>query len=155
MRRIPVTTVMLLVLIGGEYLIAAQPKKLGIGIVLGAPTGFTMKYWIDAQTAWQGAIGTGFDGITVGADYLTHSDAFNNVQLPFYYGPGAFFGSAGFGAPRYVRGDLALGARFIFGVDYLTDDREFDLAFELRPALLRSPRVGIGIEAGIAFRFYP
>jgi hypothetical protein len=134
---------------------AAQPKKLGIGVVLGAPTGFSVKYWNDNQSAWQGAFGTGFDGITIGVDYLIHSNAFNNAQLPFYYGPGAFFGSAGFGGPKYVRGDLALGGRFIFGVDYLTEDKKFDIAFELGPALLLSPSVGMGIEAGIAFRFYP
>lgn len=147
--------VLALVCLSVTSLCAAQPRKLGIGVIFGAPTGFSLKYWNDNQSAWQGAIGTGFDGITIGADYLTHSNAFNNPQLPFYYGPGAFFGSAGFGGPRYSRGDLALGGRFIFGVDYLTEDKQFDIAFELGPTLLLSPSVGMGIEVGIAFRFYP
>lgn len=40
--------------------------------------------------AIQGALGAGFDGITIGADFTTHTNAFNNRSLPFYYGPGSF-----------------------------------------------------------------
>lgn len=144
----------LIVLLAGHSLVAQQ-KKLGIGIVLGAPTGFSFKHWNTPTYAIQGAIGGGFDGITIGADFTFHTNAFNNSRLPFYYGPGLFFGSAGFGGPRYNRGDLALGGRFIFGIDYLFPDHPFDLAFELGPALLLTPVVGMGIEVGLAFRFYP
>lgn len=151
MRKLVVVLIALLV---GQELVA-QPKKLGIGIVLGAPTGFSVKHWNTPTYAIQGAIGGGFNGITIGADFTFHTNAFNNARLPFYYGPGVFFGSAGFGGPRYSRGDLALGGRFIFGIDYLFHDHPFDIAFELGPALLVTPVVGMGIEVGLAFRFYP
>lgn len=146
--------IVLVVLLMGQDL-EAQQKKLGIGIVLGAPTGFSVKHWNTPTYAIQGAIGGGFNGITIGADFTFHTNAFNNARLPFYYGPGVFFGSAGFGGPRYSRGDLALGGRFIFGIDYLFHDHPFDIAFELGPALLVTPVVGMGIEVGLAFRFYP
>ncbi len=146
---------MLLAVLSVDSMVAAEQKKLGIGIILGAPTGFSFKYWTTPQTAIQGAVGGGFGGITIGADFTTHTNAFNKSDLPFYYGPGLFFGSAGFGGPKYSREDLALGGRFIFGVNYLFPEHPFDFAFELGPALLLTPEVGVGIEVGIAFRFYP
>jgi len=43
----------------------------------------------------------------------------------------------------------------IFGADYLFPDNPIDIAFELGTALVLSPSVGLGLEAGLAFRFYP
>jgi hypothetical protein len=133
----------------------AQPGTLGIGVVVGAPTGLSVKHWSSPQYAIQGALGGGFGGITVGADFIFHTNALNKPNVPFYYGPGVFFGSAGFGGPKYSRGDLAFGGRFIVGVDYLFPEQPFDLALELGPALLLTPVVGLGFELGVAFRFYP
>jgi len=130
-------------------------RNLGIGLVLGAPTGLSVKYWESSKFAYQGSLGGWAGGITIGADYLIHSNAFNKTNVPFYYGPGVFFGSAGFGGPRFNSGDVALGARLMFGVDYLAPDHPFDIAFEIGPALLLTPTVGMGIEVGVAFRYYP
>ena len=43
----------------------------------------------------------------------------------------------------------------MFGVDYLFPNNPFDIAFEIGPALVVSPNVGLGLEGGLAFRFYP
>lgn len=91
----------------------------------------------------------------IGADYLVHENALRNPSVPFYYGPGIFIGDAGLGGPTYSRGKLALGIRGAFGVDYLVRDHPFDVSFELGPALLLTPVVGMGIEVSIAIRFYP
>ncbi|MEX2117354.1 MAG: DUF3996 domain-containing protein [Bacteroidota bacterium] len=133
----------------------AQPKKFGIGVVVGAPTGLSIKYWSSSREAIQGYAGGGFGGVTLGVDYLFHSNAFNNSNLPFYYGPGAFIGSASIGGPRYDKNSLGLGLRFMFGADYLFPNNPFDISFEVGPALVFSPVVGLGLEAGLAFRFYP
>ena len=47
----------------------AQSKKLGLGLTIGAPTGFSLKYWGSSRAAIQGYIGGGFGGIAFGADY--------------------------------------------------------------------------------------
>ena len=133
----------------------AQPKKFGIGVVVGAPTGLSAKYWRSSSEALQGYVGGGFGGVTLGVDYLFHSNAFNNANIPFYYGPGAFIGSASIGGPRYDKNSLGLGLRFMFGADYLFPNNPFDIAFEVGPALIFSPVVGLGLEAGLSFRFYP
>ena len=134
----------------------AQSKKLGLGIIVGAPTGFSIKYWNSSGDALQGYVGGGFGGIAFGADYVFNTNAFNDRNIPFYYGPGAFIGPAIYGGPRYDRNrGLGLGFRFIFGADYVFPDHPFDIAFEIGPALVLSPVVGVGLEGGIAFRFYP
>jgi len=133
----------------------AQPGKFGIGVVVGAPTGLSVKYWSTSREALQGYAGGGFGGVALGVDYLFHSNAFDNANMPFYYGPGAFIGSASIGGPRYDRNSLGLGFRFMFGADYLFPRDPFDIAFEVGPALVLSPVVGLGLEAGLAFRFYP
>lgn len=143
------------VLLLGAGSAEAQSRKLGIGIIVGAPTGFSVKYWSTSREAIQGFVGGGFGGIAFGADYVFHSNAFENSNLPFYYGPGAFIGPAGVGGPRYPVNTLGLGVRFMFGVDYIFPQNPFDIAFEVGPALIFSPLVGIGLEGGIAFRFYP
>ncbi|MBI2620082.1 MAG: hypothetical protein HYW57_08385 [Ignavibacteriales bacterium] len=133
----------------------AQPKKLGVGVIIGAPTGLTIKYWNSSREAIHGYVGGGFGGLTVGADYSFHSNAFNRHEVPFYYGPGVFIGSSNVGGPRFESNQLGLGLRMMFGVDYLFPSHPFDLAFELGPALVLSPVVGVGLEGGLAFRFYP
>ncbi|MGH2567946.1 MAG: hypothetical protein ACRDGA_06365 [Bacteroidota bacterium] len=145
----------ILALMCGVTASSSQSKKTGIGIVLGSPTGFSIKHWNSQEVAYQGAIGGGFGGLRIGADYLIHSNAFNNAQLPFYYGPGAFLGPGGFGGRKYQSGDLALGGRFMFGVNYLFPEHPFDFAVEVGPSLLLAPFVDVYIELGIAFRFYP
>ncbi len=130
--------------------------KLGIGVVLGAPTGFSVKYWQTQRVAFQGSIGGMYKGgLMIGADYLVHEKALRNPDLPFYYGAGMFIGDAGFGGPDFSRGSFALGVRGAFGVDYLVPGYQFDIAVELGPALLLTPVAGMGFELSIAFRFYP
>jgi hypothetical protein len=135
---------------------AESPKKLGIGLVLGAPTGFSLKYWEGSRIAYQGSLGTMFDGgLTLGVDYLIHERVFRDPSAPFYYGGGVFLGHPGFGSPSYSHRRFALGVRAAFGVDFLVRDYPFDIAAELGPALLLTPVTGMGIQLAVAVRFYP
>jgi hypothetical protein len=132
------------------------PGKVGIGVVFGAPTGFSIKYWENQRVAYQGSIGGMFNGgLMIGADYLLHQNVFRNPKVPFYYGPGMFLGDAGFGGPDYSHSKVALGIRAAFGVDYVSREYPFDVAIEFGPSLLLTPTVGMGIQLSVAFRFYP
>ncbi len=153
MKKIVLLGCFILLAVGPQAL--GQHKKLGVGVVIGAPTGLTVKYWYSSEEALQGYVGGGFGGVTLGADYLFHSNAFKNPDVPFYYGPGAFIGSSNVGGPKFGSNQMGLGIRVMFGADYLFPKHPFDIAFEIGPALLLSPVVGVGLEAGLAFRFYP
>jgi hypothetical protein len=130
--------------------------KFGLGVVLGSPTGLSMKYWKNQRVAYQGSIGGAYKGgLLIGADYLVHEKALKNPDLPFYYGAGMFVGDPGFGGPEYSQGRFALGVRGVFGLDYLPPGHPFDVSIELGPALLLTPVIGIGVDLSIAFRYYP
>ncbi len=150
--------VLILLLAAAVPVRAGSPDRgrLGIGVVLGAPTGFSMKYWESQRIAYQGSIGGMFNGgLMIGGDYLIHERVFRNQEVPFYYGPGIFLGDAGFGGPDYAHNRLALGVRCAFGVDFVPRQYPFDISAELGPALLLTPTVGVGVQLSVAFRFYP
>lgn len=148
--------ILLLVLASSVAYASDEKGKLGVGVVLGAPTGLSVKYWESERIAYQGTLGGMVKGgLMIGADYLIHTKALRDPLFPFYYGGGVFIGDAGFGGPDYSRGRFALGVRAAFGVDYLVPASPFDIAVELGPSLLLTPVVGMGIELSVAFRFYP
>jgi len=155
MRRTVLSILLLTIAASWQGIAQPQSKKFGIGLIIGAPTGLSIKYWSTHREAIQAYVGGGFGGIAIGADYVFHSNEFDNPSFPFYYGPGAFVGPATYGGPRYPSGTLGFGVRFMFGVDYLFPNNPFDIAFEIGPALVVSPNVGLGLEGGLAFRFYP
>jgi len=135
----------------------AQHGEIGIGLLVGAPTGVTGKCLLnDGENAVQAFLGGGFGGITIGGDYLYYSNAFDHPDFPFYVGPGAFVGPSALGGPKYDRaGTLGLGVRGVFGVSYFFPTKPFEISFELGPVLYLSPVVDMGIGGGLAFRFYP
>lgn len=134
----------------------ANTRNLGLGLILGAPTGLSGKLWIDDIHAFDFAVGsfgyyegTPYGGVNVHADYLWHhygvfgdpgSDAYRN--LPLYVGVGGVFASP----------DVA-GVRGVLGITYLFE-RRFDVFFELAPTLVIAPFMGFGTSAGLGGRYY-
>lgn len=149
-------SVLFIVVLSSSSVFAAgnQKSSVGLGVIFGAPTGFSLKYWMTSTEAIQGAIGGGPGGLVVGADYVIHADAFANKAFTFFYGPGAFLGET-WGGPKVGGNDVGLGVRGVFGVNYVVPNHPFEVALEIGPALLLAPTVGMGVELGVAFRFYP
>ena len=68
-------------------------KELGLGILLGNPTGGSLKAWMNETQAIDGAIGFGFLGgerLQIHSTYLWHFKGMRSdtVILNFYAGPG-------------------------------------------------------------------
>jgi hypothetical protein len=134
----------------------ADPKDLGLGVMVGAPTGLTGKYWLDDINAIDFAVGdlgyydnNGYSGVNVHVDYLWHhygifgdpaSDAYN--RLPLYVGVGGMIESPG-----------VAGVRGVLGITYLFH-APFDLFFEVAPTLVIAPNLGFGIDANLGGRVY-
>jgi hypothetical protein len=116
-------------------------KTFGLGIMIGAPTGLSGKYYLGPDTAldfglgWVGGYGN-HRGVHVHADFLWHpislvsADAF---ELPLYLGVGGRFWSF----DHYHRNDrdwhdgAALGVRGPFGIAFDFNDVPIDIFFEL------------------------
>ncbi len=132
------------------------PRRLGLGLTIGQPSGLSGKIWLDATHAVDFAAGSfgyytgsSYNGVNIHVDYLWHryglfgrlgSDA--RTRMPLYVGVGALFT-----APNVA------GVRVPFGITYLFR-QPFDMFFELAPTLILAPAAGSGVDAGLGGRFY-
>lgn len=128
-------------------------KDLGIGFMVGEPTGLTLKSWtggnnaFDLGLAW--SVGR-YDAINIHGDYLWHNyDLFSEVDagtLPFYYGIGA----------RVVlaENDALIGARVPVGINYLFEDSPLGLFLEVAPVFNVVPSTDFDVDGGLGIRFY-
>jgi len=130
---------------------AAQTSGLGLGIILGEPTGLSAKKFISQSVAVDGALTWSFvgnDALYLHADLLYHS--FNQFHFDFgdfalYYGPGA----------RLAIGDhFRLGGRFPVSVSFTKTKQIFEGFRELAPTFDIAPRTDFSLYAGMGVRFY-
>jgi hypothetical protein len=129
---------------------------LGLGVVLGEPTGVNGKYWLSKHTAVDGAFGYSFgDRFRFSMDYLVHTDALLSEDFSFYYGiGGAISGGRGYIAkPR--PGDFALGARGVIGVSHFFKRAPLDAFLELAPIIFIAPPLGLSTDFCFGIRVYP
>ena len=131
--------------------------RFGAGIVLGEPTGVSLKYWLNDTLAFDGAIGASLhddpddlSSFYLHGDILWHKFDLISVsrgKLPVYIGAGVL---ARF---RDHRDDQA-GIRIPVGLSYLFDNAPVDIFAEIAPALDIAPGARGEITGGIGVRFW-
>ncbi len=148
-----VTTLLLLVFNINPASAQNTDGKLGVGIMIGEPTGISLKYWqsqrnaIDGGLAW--SLGQ-YDAIHLHADYLWHNySVFSDVdegQLPFYYGIGG----------RLVLADneSVIGIRVPVGLNYLFEEAPVGLFLELAPTINLAPSTDFDIGGALGIRIH-
>ncbi len=130
---------------------SAQDRGFGAGIMVGAPTGITMKLWQSHSAAIDGAVAWSFErssSLQVNLDYVEHSFGVIKVEkgsLPFYYG---------IGARVQAGGDAALGVRIPLGLDYLFAHDPLDAFVEIAPILQIAPSTTFDLDGAIGVRFF-
>jgi hypothetical protein len=128
-----------------------QDKNVGVGIILGEPTGISAKYWTSRNSAFDAAIAWSF--VNEGAfhihfDYILHNFDLIKVpegRLPFYYGIGGRIKASK---------DARIGARVPLGLAYLFDNAPVDIFLEVVPLLDLAPKTAFRINAAIGARYY-
>ncbi len=135
-------------------------KNLGFGIILGEPTGVTVKYWTDFDNAFVFGLGSSYFGSPrLDADYLWHFNAFNSDMANLYAGPGLALGFGeghGFWDKTFrANSGTALGIRGVFGVDVLPRRTPLEIFGEIGVLVGLTPDFGSGIDGAIGIRFYP
>jgi len=136
---------------------SAQTKGVGIGIILGEPTGLSMKFWTTSNTAFDIAAAWSFingSAVHIHADYLYHN--FNLVKLdydklPFYIGVG---GRIKLAEHNDDNQDFRLGIRIPVGLEYIPENIPFDFFMEIAPILDLVPETDFTFNGGIGFRYY-
>ncbi|MEX0779381.1 MAG: hypothetical protein WD037_06585 [Balneolales bacterium] len=124
---------------------------IGLGVVVGEPSGVTAKLWLDNGNALAGVGAWSMRGngqVHFHLDY--HRQNFEALQvtqgeLAFYYGLGG----------RILAGDInRIGVRVPFGLTYLFADDPLEVFVELAPILDLSPATEFSGNSGLGIRYY-
>jgi hypothetical protein len=129
----------------------AQEKGFGLGVILGEPTGFSFKGWIDQKSAIDAGLAWSFmyeTSFHVHVDYIIHTDALTKrSDMPFYYGIGGRIKTGG-------TGDDRIGVRIVGGLAYYIPDTPIDVFVEIAPILDIAPSTELQVNGGIGARYF-
>jgi hypothetical protein len=140
--------------------------NLGVGLILGEPTGITAKLYLRDDRAIQAAVGSAFigGGLQLHGDYLFHPYILQDrpsYVLPFYLGPGVRlidYTSGRDDANGASTSAFALGARAVAGLLFDFKNVPLDAFIELAGVLEYEFRDGAGfglrLNAGAGVRYY-
>jgi len=129
----------------------ARNHDLGLGVILGEPTGLCFKTWVGRRTAIDGAIAWSFgkeDAVHFHADYLIHDFSMFRARkgdLIFYYG---------FGARIKTQEKSRVGARIPLGISYIFEKAPLDIFLELAPGIDLVPSTDFWVNGSIGVRYY-
>jgi hypothetical protein len=138
------------------FKVNAQESGLGVGIMLGEPSGVSLKKWLNNTNAIDAGIGWSFTengSIHLHADYLYHNYDLIHVsgeKIPLYFGVG--------GRLKMKGGDESkgnsIGIRVPVGVAYQFQTYPFDAFVEIVPILDISPDTRVTFNSAIGVRYY-
>ncbi|MCF7824944.1 MAG: hypothetical protein K9N35_12345 [Candidatus Marinimicrobia bacterium] len=157
MKHLNYLVIALLFLIGASES-SAQQRGFGLGVVIGEPTGISMKWWrsstraIDAGLGWSiSQNNTDFQQsrFHLHMDFVRHAyNAINSSErLPVYYGLGA---SVAGGSEN----ESSLALRFVLGLAWQPARTPIDVFLELAPSLEVIPATNFYLNAGLGIRFF-
>jgi hypothetical protein len=132
---------------------AAQGSGVGLGVIVGEPTGLSLKFWqsrttaIDVAAAWSFADQSAFH---LHGDVLFHKfDALKveKGQLPFYFGIG--------GRVKFTDNDTLVGIRIPLGLDYLFGGgTPLDVFVEIVPIVDLAPSTDASLNGSLGLRYW-
>ena len=130
----------------------ARANELGVGVMLGVPTGLNGKYWLNGERAIDGglaySLGKNSD-LNIHSDYLFHKKAafyFDEVHpLDLYYGVGGRI---------EFDDDIELGVRIPVGVAHRFSEHPVDIFGEVAPIVELIPKTGLELHLAVGARYY-
>lgn len=165
MKKICYVLTAVFILSCSAYSQSPEGKNFGFGLIVGDPTGLTLKFWTQRQNAIVLDVGGSYFGSPrINIDYLWHFDAFNSNLVKLYAGLG---GALGFGSGKgfyykdkggfYYRtgNDLGLGVRGVFGVNFIPRSAPLEMFFEIGALVGLAPEFGSAADVALGIRFYP
>jgi len=152
MRYILLSILVLVLVVTSSVNLFCQRHGMGLGIIIGEPTGVSLKGWLSSKSAIDAGLAWSFTdeaSIHIHADYLLHSfDVFDTPEdIDLYYGIG---GRIKVGNDEKAR----LGLRMVGGIGYMFKDAPFDLFLEIAPILDIAPATKLNANAGFGARFF-
>jgi hypothetical protein len=138
---------------------AAQMSGTGIGLVIGEPTGLSLKSWLSGNSAITVGAAWSFqhDGsLFLWADYTLHSFDITNSgsdrSLAFYYGLGGKVSLVDRGDND--GNDAVIGARIPLGLMIPLRHHPVDFFVEVVPTIDLAPDTDFGVNGGIGAHLF-
>lgn len=120
-----------------------------LGVILGEPTGISLKAWQSDNTAFDAGIAWSFGdngSLHLHGDYLFHNwQDVESGSLALYYG---------LGARVQLANDPRLGVRIPVGLQYNIPDTRLVSFFEVAPLLDLIPETTFDVNGGLGLRIY-
>jgi hypothetical protein len=133
------------------------PEGIGVGIVIGDPSGLTFAYRKGEHHAVQVGFGYNFnrDLVHVSADYLYNvvildTPEMAGVRFPVYIGVGGRYQNYG----NDFDDDAGFGIRVPIGMAVLPRSLAIDPFVEIVPVMLIAPETKAALEGGVGIRLY-
>ena len=145
-----------------DDVIVGRPDGLGVGLVLGSPTGISLVKR-ERDELWQAAAGWNAvrDALHLTVDRLltiseVKNEATPNTTWPLYVGAGLSVRLGGDIGGRFDSddNDASLGIRLPAGITMLPRDTRIDAFFELVPVMSIYPATDFDLDAGLGLRIY-
>jgi hypothetical protein len=129
----------------------SQDHGLGLGLMIGKPTGISFKGWVTNTGAIQLGIGypspSSRGGTALSAEYLWHSHVFRSHEsFPLFYGLGGIFGIS--------IGTNMTGARGVLGIAWWPHRSSLDVFLQLVPTIYFEPSSHFEFEFGFGVRYF-
>ena len=144
MKKLLIITAITIFAVG----LSAQNSGLGIGLILGEPTGLSAKMWTGQSTAFDAAAAWSFGdegALHLHADMLFHNFGLINESFPIYYG---------IGARVKLADDPNIGVRVPIGIAYQVSGPPLDIFIELVPVLDLAPDTSFGFNGALGVRYF-
>ncbi len=128
----------------------AKAERLGLGIMVGKPTGLSAKYELNRINSINMALGWSLNGNAIygHGDYIWHHHDIIPVPkgtMPLYFG---------MGAATYIHDGIGLGGRAVFGVEYQFPSAPLDVYLEIVPTAWLFPDADFDAFGGLGMRFF-
>lgn len=155
MKHVLLLAVVCVIVFSGTALAApADHGNIGVGVILGLPTGLSGKFWFSDRSAIDAAAGWNFEiqyfALQAGYLYNYPIDVPSGF-LVAYVGAGGLLELASPSDERVID-PLYISGRIPIGLEYIYEPAGFFV--ELDPLLAFYPGIGFGFGGGIGFRFY-
>lgn len=131
---------------------AFAQEKLGLGVMIGNPTGLNAKKWLSDNRAVDGGLAWSFgkhSNLSLHSDYLFHKeDAFylnEKHPLDFFYGVG--------GRMEFAD-DIELGVRIPVGLVFNVEEQPADIFAEAAPIVDFIGKTGFELHLAVGARYY-
>lgn len=129
----------------------AQNQNFGIGIMIGEPTGISLKQWTGSVNAVDAGIAWSFKkkaSLHIHADYLWHE--FDLIPVPKGRLPLHF----GIGGRIKLQDKPDIGVRIPVGLTYIVSGFPMDIFIEIVPILDLIPETDFEFNAALGARYY-